>query len=125
MALWVYEKTKGCLTQNTQAIGYVKGGQIIAGMVFEGFNGSNVFCHQRMDRPAPKAYWKALADYVWNVLRVKRVTGTVNASNEKARKLDEHLGFQKEAVLKSAADDGGDLIVYVLWPENCRVSHWS
>lgn len=122
VARWVYEATKGCLTENTQAIGYVKDKSFIAGMVFEGFNGFNVFCHQRMTEPAPRSYWLAVADYVWNVLKVKRITGTVNASNLRARRLDEHLGFEQEAVLTGAADDGGDLIVYVLWPENCRVS---
>jgi RimJ/RimL family protein N-acetyltransferase len=44
----------------------------------------------------------------------------VEASNLPARRFDEHLGFQQEAVLQGAASDGGDVILYVMRRENCR-----
>jgi NifB/MoaA-like Fe-S oxidoreductase len=37
-----------------------------------------------------------------------------------AREFDENLGFQQEAVLKGAASDGGDVILYVMRKEDCK-----
>jgi RimJ/RimL family protein N-acetyltransferase len=51
---------------------------------------------------------------------VDRVSGWVEASNEAARRFVEHLGFREEARLKGAARDGGDVILYVMWREDCR-----
>ena len=49
-----------------------------------------------------------------------RISGYVNESNEVARRFDEHLGFHEEARLKGAAPDGGDVLLYVMWRDDCR-----
>ena len=40
--------------------------------------------------------------------------------NTEARRLNEHFGYQEEARLAGAAPDGGDVILYVMWRDNCR-----
>jgi RimJ/RimL family protein N-acetyltransferase len=51
---------------------------------------------------------------------VDRLSGYVDASNTDARRFDEHVGFQEVARLKGAAPDGGDVILYVMWRQDCR-----
>ena len=58
--------------------------------------------------------------YPFKVCGVSRLSGYVNESNTDARRLNEHLGYIEEARLRGAAPDGGDVILYVMWRENCR-----
>ena len=50
----------------------------------------------------------------------RRVTGLVHDNNHDARRFDEHLGFKQEGVLRKAAPDGDDMIVYGMLREECR-----
>ena len=124
VAAWICLKTGGCVTPNTQGIGNEIDGILTAGVSFEGWNGVNAYVHQRIDKHPPRAFWWTVADFGFNHLGCKRLTGTVAASNHQARRLDEHIGFEHEATLKGAAEDGGDLLVYVLWRDKCRFLNW-
>lgn len=106
-----------------KGIGLEKDGELIAGVLYEGFNGQNVWAHLA---GAPGRRWLN-REFLWygfhypfNEMGVKRISGYVNASNTDARRLNEHFGYQEEARLKGAAPDGGDVILYVMWRENCR-----
>lgn len=108
---------------NMRAIGLRSNGQLVAGVVYEGFNGRNVWMHVAA---APGANWlvrsylRACFHYPFVTCGVDRVSGYVNASNTAARRFDEHLGFKEEARLCGAAPDGGDVVLYVMWKRECR-----
>jgi len=106
-----------------KGIGLEKDGELIAGALYEGYNGHNVWAHlvgepgrRWMNR---QFLWYGF-HYPFNEMGVKRISGYVDASNTDARRLNEHFGYQEEARLKGAAKDGGDVILYVMWRENCR-----
>ena len=106
-----------------RCIGLRKHGQLVAAALYEGFNGRNVWVHLA---GIPGRKWMtrdflhAGFAYPFLVCGVHRLSGYVNASNTDACRLNEHLGYQEEARLKGAAPDGGDVILYVMWRENCR-----
>lgn len=106
-----------------QAIGLERNGQLVAGAVYEGFNGINMWVHLA---GLPGRAWlnreflQAGFRYPFIQCGVKRLSGYVNASNTDARRFDEHVGFREEARLKGAAPDGGDVIIYVMHKEDCR-----
>jgi len=109
-----------------QGIGLKKNDELIAGVLYDDYNGSNIWMHvaatpgrQWLNRE----YLFACFAYPFNQLNVKRVSGWVEASNTDARRFDEHLGFQQEAVLSGAARDGGDVIIYRMFKEECRYVH--
>lgn len=104
-------------------IGLEKDGELIAGVVYEGFNGVNMWVHigalpgrRWATRPAFAAWFA----YPFVQCRVKRLSGYINASNTKSRRLSEHAGFKKEAILNGAARDGGDVIIYAMRREDCK-----
>lgn len=106
-----------------KAIGLERDGVMVAASVFEGFNGQNVWVHLAAEPGArwmTRDYLRYCFHYVFNEMGVKRLSGYVNASNAAARRVNEHFGYQKEAVLKGAAPDGGDVILYVMWRQDCR-----
>lgn len=104
------------------SIGVEDAGDIVAGILYDNWNPSNVCMHVAA-KPGvnwvSRALLKLVFGYAFDGLRVKRVTGVVPASNTAARRFDEHLGFKLEARLKDAAADG-DMLLYVMFRKDCR-----
>ena len=118
---WVCQKAGGRWNDLCQAIGQETDGKLVIGVLYNGYTGSSISIHSRCDIPAKVSrefYW-AIFNYPFNVLKVKRLTGLVSTANLKAQKLDEHLGFERETIIKDYFPDG-DGIVYIMRPENCR-----
>ena len=105
---------------NMAAIGLERDGKLVAGTIYEGYNGHNVWMHVAIPVRITPAFLRYCFRYPFIELGCKRVSGYVEASNAKARRFDEHLGFQQEAVLRGAASDGGDVILYRMTREDCR-----
>lgn len=124
VAHWVYEKTGGCVGPNTHGIGCHSNGILYSGLAVEGWNGHNVLVHQRHERRSSREFWKRAARYIFDELGCQRCTGLVAASNDMVLSFNKHIGFEHEATLKGAADDGGDLCVLVLWRDKCRFLNW-
>lgn len=106
-----------------KGLGLEKDGELVAGVLYEGYNGRNVWMHVAAE-PGRQA---ALPDFVrycfhypFKELGVDRVSGYVASGNQKAVKLNEHLGFKREAVLHGAAEDGSDVWIYVMRRHECR-----
>jgi|JI9StandDraft_1071089.scaffolds.fasta_scaffold740905_1 RimJ/RimL family protein N-acetyltransferase len=105
------------------AIGLERAGELAAGVLFDGLNPVNVWMHVAAvpgARWMTRAYLQAAFAYPFEVCKVQRVSGYVDASNTAARRFNEHLGFREEAVLRGAAVDGGDVLIYVMWRHQCR-----
>lgn len=110
-------------TQDMRAIGLRRGGELVAGVLYEGFNGRNVWMHVAAEPGARwlvRDYLRACFAYPFLVCGVERISGYVNESNALARRFNEHLGFREEARLRGAGPDGGDVIIFVMWKKDCR-----
>ncbi len=125
VAEWVYQKTGGVVSSHTAGLGWTKDNKLVSGVAIEGWNGNNLFIHQRVDSRTSRKFWYAVADYCFNELGCKRITGIVPSDNIKALSLNHNIGFKDEAVLSKAADNGEDMIVQVLWKEDCRLLGWN
>lgn len=103
------------------SLGLEENGQLIAGVVFDYYNGASICMHIAAvgKRWMVREYLWYSFHYPFNELKVKRITGLVGAKNMEARRFDEHLGFKLETVLKDAHPDG-DLLVYRMFKEDCR-----
>lgn len=111
------------LTTGIQGLGLERDGELIAGTLYEGFSGPNVWVHLGAipgKRWMTREYLHYCFYYPFVEMGVKRMSGYVNASNHEARRLDEHLGYELEATLKGAAPDGDDVLIYVMWRDKCR-----
>jgi RimJ/RimL family protein N-acetyltransferase len=110
-------------SEQMTGIGWAKNGELVAGAVFEGFNGWNMWMHIAA---IPGRSWLrrdfllACFKYPFDVCGVVRLSGYVDASNVDSRRFCEHLGCRQEARLVGAAKDGGDVIIYVIRREDFR-----
>lgn len=109
-----------------QGIGVVRDGQLIGGVALNEYNGANINMHTAasVSNWLSREYLFCIFDYCFRQLGVNRVTGLVGEGNTHARRFNEKVGLVEETRCKRAHPTG-DLIVYVMWPENCKWLKWN
>lgn len=120
---WVVERAGGFwFPGRATTVGLKLRGQLIAGILYEDFNGANISMHVAAE---PKAHWLtrsflyAAFSYPFLQLSCKRVTAIVAESNLDCRRLLLHLGYTVECRFKDAHPDG-DLLAFVMFKEDCK-----
>lgn len=110
------------MASTMKALGLERDGKIVAGVLYENWNGVNVWCHLAI---APGTYLGR--QYLWYIFHypfvecgMQRITVWVDQTNAESLRLVEHMGFRGEAALKGAARDGGDALLLVMWRGECR-----
>jgi RimJ/RimL family protein N-acetyltransferase len=122
VAKWVGDQIDEVYLPGSAAIGLEENGELIAGVVFDHYTGPSISMHVAATgkRWMTKDFlWRCFA-YPFIQLQCNRITGLVRVDNLAAQKFDEHLGFVKEGLLRKAAKDGTDYIVYGMLREECR-----
>lgn len=117
------EKLVGPCRHPATAVGVERDGVIVAGAIYERFNGHNVIFHGASDgsrRWAFKGFLRALCYHPFVHIGAPRMSTPVAASNKAAIEFDLALGFEEECRQKNAAHDGSDLIWFVMWKEKCK-----
>lgn len=103
-------------------IGVERLGELIAGIVYDNFNGANICMHVGA---RPGVNWvsrkllRLVFGYPFEQLGCRRVTGLVPETNLRSRRFCEHLGFDLETRIRGGHPDG-DVLVYSMFRENCR-----
>lgn len=120
---WVYQRTGGVfLPQISQCIGQLdSNGNVVAGVVFEGYNGATMKSHIAVEAGHSlnrQMLW-AIGRYAFEEMKVKKLIGIVDSTNEKALKLDKKFGFVEECRIAGGTPDG-DMVILSLSPENYR-----
>lgn len=122
---WVAARAGGKYhADSAQAIGLERDGVIIAGVIFERYNGVSLWVHVAIEGRLTPSYLKAIFHYAFVVCDVEKVIGTVSSGNLKAIKFDENLGFTEEGRIKDAAPEG-DIIIYTMTKSNCRFINYG
>jgi len=77
------------------------------------------------DRPwGDRRFIKKCFSYVFEEMGCRRFYVRVDASNERAHKMDLRLGFKHEGTLRQAAKDGGDVYVLGMLRDEYLASRW-
>jgi len=121
---WVCARTGGEFSPiGSSTIGLLdEDGTVVAGAVYDNFNGTSICVHLAGEGRnwLNREFLRAGFRYPFDQLKVKKLLGLVPSTNMLARRFDEHCGFQLEAVVTEAAQDGADLLIYSMRRENCR-----
>lgn len=119
---WVYARTGGTFPENIcTAIGLEKDKKLVAGVVYEGFNGASIKTHIAIDDKTylTKDFILTIFSYPFDQLGVHKLIGVVDSSNSEALALNKKLGFVQEGVLEGASLTG-DLILMTMTKPQCR-----
>lgn len=92
------------------------GNVLIAGVVFHGYDGNNIFETFAADTPSwcRRGILKALFDYPFEQLGCRRITSVIDIENERSIRVTEGLGFKREGILREGGQDGRDAILLSL-----------
>lgn len=96
-------------------------GELVAGVLFDNYNGRSMAMHVAGEGSTwlTRGYLRVAFTYAFEQMKVKKLIGLVDSSNEAARRFDEHLGFRLEARIADAAPQG-DLLLYTMTAAECR-----
>jgi RimJ/RimL family protein N-acetyltransferase len=104
------------------ALGLVSNGTLVAGVIYNCFEGANVNMHigaVEGSKWMTQDFLHAAFDYPFNQLNRRRVSACINSHRKKAISFVENLGFEYEGLSKNFYENG-DLLRYGMLRENCR-----
>lgn len=120
---WVARQIPGyAVGPGSRALGVIKRDQLVAGVVFERYNGVHVevaIAAVTGSRWADRRTLFALFDYPFNQLGCEAITVLVSSTNLESLNLAMKLGFQPQAYVPFAAPDGSTLIVLQMFRSAC------
>ena len=118
---WVRQRLDNSHFGPATAIGLVKYGKIIAGVVYHNYrlNGLEMSIATEDKHWASRRTLKAFFAYPFNQLNCERVTALVLEDNLKSRDMVNRLGFKKEGVLRNAMQ-GKDIHIYGMLKDECK-----
>lgn len=102
-------------------------GEVLASALFDNYRGCDVSLHVERDPAAgwvPPGYFYAVYAYAFLQLGVDRVTAPIPESRLRAIELATRVGFRYETRLARAVRVERvteDLLIWVLWRDECRV----
>lgn len=105
------------------AIGVLKDDDLVAGVIYENFNGAHVECSIAAE---PGSGWATretlfhLFDYPFSAMGCEAISICVASTNLQSLKLVTQMGFEPEAMIKFAAHDCSTLIVMKMFRDQCR-----
>lgn len=105
-----------------EALGVEKDGELIAGVVFDGFASGarcSMHCAGVGKRWLTREFLYICFNYAFNLAKCKVVINTVKASNDESIHFTRHVGFDEACRIKDGAGDD-DLVILVLHRDNCR-----
>ena len=103
-------------------IGMLKDGKLIAGVVFNNYCGSSICMHVASTEKGwlNREFLRACFRYPFHQLKVNRITALVRTDNLDALRFDEHLGFKREGLIRRGDDNGCDLHLLGMLPDECK-----
>jgi RimJ/RimL family protein N-acetyltransferase len=104
------------------ALGVVRGGVLLGGVVFHNYQGFCVEVSWAFDSPrwASRDALRTLFSYPFGQLNCVRLTSLAPRSNKKSRKAVVQLGFKLEGVHPKAFDGVQDAMSYGMLRSDCR-----
>ena len=116
---WVAKRAGGYFDERSKAIGLKRHDEIIAGVIYDNYNHSSIWCHFAIEGQLTPFYLAAIFDYPYNICQVEKIIVPVGSDNEQSAKVVTNMGFTEEGRIKEGRPDG-DIVFYTLRRDDCR-----
>lgn len=95
-------------------------GRIVCGVVFNNRMNHDVHIHLASERGGfSRRFLRAIADYAYNQLGVRRMTVCIRASNQASVSVTKRVGFVFEGCQRAAYPNGEDKLLFGMLREEC------
>ena len=120
---WAWMKERAhviACEDSTGIVAYDDDGMIVAGVVADQWTTDSCQVHIAIEDPMVlrHGFLEEVANYLFNVCGRKRIFGLVPANNEKALKLDLHMGFEEVVTIPDGFSDGIDYKILRMTRDN-------
>ncbi len=102
-----------------EGIGLDQDGEMIAGVVYEDWNGASFVVHIVVQGIMTPKYLAAIFHYPFVYCGASKLIAPIPESNEESVRFVKKLGFREEARLHDAHPDGS-VLLYTMTPDQCR-----
>ena len=117
---WIQDNGGGFYRVGGKCIGLEKNGELVAGVMYDYFNGSSVYTHiASVSKSMNREFLWFIFHYPFNQMKAKVLIGLVADDNQDSIRLCERFGFTLNTTIKDAHPSGG-LRIYTLRRENCK-----
>ncbi len=117
---WVAQQTDGTYCrEHAQALGLERDGQIVAGIIYEGWTGKSIVAHLAIRGKITREFMWVISDYAFRQHGCHKVVAPIYADNAPMIRLALNMGFTEEARIRDA-QPAGDLVFYTLTKDRCR-----
>lgn len=117
---WTALRVQGSFhVEHAQAIGLKREGRIVAGVIYENWNGRSIVCHIAIEGRMTPQYVATIFDYPFRVCDVDKIIAPVAESNAESIRLVEKMGFREESRISDSHPDG-DMLFFTMTRKACR-----
>jgi hypothetical protein len=116
---WMDEQNACHWVKGNKCIGLEKDGELIAGVMYEGFNGASIQAHVAVKDRLTREFLWFIFYYPFEQLKANVIIGLVPEFNKKSHKFVEHLGFIVTARIPKA-HPSGCLLIYTMYKHQCQ-----
>lgn len=117
---WVAKKIFGKFNPHaSETIGLQRRGDMVAGVIYEGWNGRSCVCHIAIEGLMTPAYLAAIFHYPFVYGGLEKIIAPVSEGNEESVRFVKKLGFRKEAQLLDAHPDGS-ILLFTMSKDQCK-----
>ena len=120
---WLVQRASPIRCQDTQGIvAYDERGLILAICAMDSWTADACSVHFAIDKPMVirRGFLNEVARYLFLDRGRKRIFGLIPANNDRAHKLDLHIGFREVARVPHGFREGVDYIVVCMEKDECR-----
>ena len=121
MGQWVCQRAGGDFRVGGSAVGLEKHGQLVAGVIFDNFNGASLYMHVAAEGKhwLNREFLWFTFYYAFTIMRANVLIGLVGSKNDAALHFDKNLGFVETCRIPGAHPDG-ELVILTMTQQQCR-----
>ena len=105
--------------EGCESIGLSLRKRIVAGVIYENWNGASCVCHIAVEGPMTPAFIAAIFHYPFTYGGLKKIIAPVSEGNHKSVRFVQKLGFKLEAQILDASPEGS-IVLYTMSAKECR-----
>lgn len=121
---WVTKRIPGFrASPDCRSLGVIREGRVVAGIVFENFNGIHIeaaIAAETGSRWATRPTLFSIFHYPFGTLGCEAISVSVPSTNLESLNLATKLGFEPEALIRFAAHDGSTLVILKAFRDRCK-----
>jgi RimJ/RimL family protein N-acetyltransferase len=105
--------------EGAEAIGLERSGEMVAGVIYENWNGKSCVCHVAVQGLLTPKYLAAIFHFPFVFGGLEKIIAPVAESNAESIRFVSKLGFREEARLLEAHPDGS-VLLFTMNRDQCR-----